>query len=78
MKSLHQFCKAIRAGLSQMNTLWHEDRGEFALNTVIGIAIGLIVAAFVLIPSIQDFATMVMTDMDNWWTNAVGSQIFPN
>lgn len=54
------------------------EKGEFGISSVIGIAIGLIVAAFILIPGIETFATRIMTDMLSWWTNSVGSQIFPN
>ncbi|MGX8796530.1 hypothetical protein ACR6HW_10715 [Fusibacter sp. JL298sf-3] len=52
------------------------ERGEFGMNAIIGIAIGLIVAAFILIPGIQNFATQIMTDMQNWWTNAISSKVF--
>lgn len=54
------------------------EKGEFGISSVIGIAIGLIVAAFILIPGIETFATNIMTDMQLWWTNSIGSQIFPN
>ncbi len=54
------------------------ERGEFGMSAIIGVAIGLIVAAFILIPGIQAFATQIMTDMQNWWTNAISSQLFPN
>lgn len=54
------------------------ERGEFGMSAIIGVAIGLIVAAFILIPGIQAFATQIMTDMQNWWSNAISSQLFPN
>ncbi|HAS72957.1 MAG TPA: hypothetical protein DCS67_02300 [Clostridiales bacterium UBA8960] len=54
------------------------EKGEFGISSIIGIAIGLIVAAFILIPGIETFATNIMTDMQSWWTNSIGSQIFPN
>jgi hypothetical protein len=54
------------------------ERGEFGMSAIIGVAIGLIVAAFILIPGIQAFATQIMTDMQNWWANAISSQLFPN
>ena len=54
------------------------ERGEFGMSAIIGIAIGLIIAAFILIPGLQTFATKIMTDMELWWTNSISSQIFPN
>ena len=54
------------------------ERGEFGMSSIIGIAIGLIIAAFILIPGIQTFATKIMSDMQLWWTNSISSQIFPN
>jgi len=54
------------------------ERGEFGMSAIIGIAIGLIIAAFILIPGLQTFATTIMSDMELWWTNSISSQIFPN
>lgn len=54
------------------------ERGEFGISSVIGIAIGLIVAAFILIPGIQTFASKIISDMQLWWTNSISTQIFPN
>lgn len=56
----------------------NSERGEFGMSSIIGIAIGLIIAAFILIPGIQTFATKIMSDMQLWWTNSISSQIFPN
>ncbi|GAB6107474.1 hypothetical protein [Fusibacter bizertensis] len=54
------------------------EKGEFGISSVIGIAIGLIVAAFILIPGIQTFASKIISDMQLWWTNSISTQIFPN
>lgn len=54
------------------------ERGEFGMSAIIGIAIGLIIAAFILIPGLQAFANTIMSDMELWWTNSISSQIFPN
>ncbi|MBF4695466.1 hypothetical protein [Fusibacter ferrireducens] len=57
---------------------WVTDvRGEFGMNSIIGVAIGLIVAAFVLIPSLKTFATTVMTSMTTWWTGTINGTLFP-
>jgi hypothetical protein len=48
------------------------------MSSIIGIAIGLIIAAFVLLPGIESFAESIMSDMQSWWTNTIGAKIFPN
>ena len=63
---------------SYCRTLIRCERGEFGMSAIIGIAIGLIIAAFILIPGLQTFATTIMSDMELWWTNSISSQIFPN
>lgn len=63
---------------SHFSTLFQCERGEFGMSSIIGIAIGLIIAAFILIPGLQTFANTIISDMELWWTNSVSSQIFPN
>lgn len=53
-----------------------DESGEFGLNTVIGVAIGLIVAAFVVLPGIRSFADLVMDHMSLWWETSVHGTIF--
>lgn len=63
----------------EMRFVFFEDeRGEFGMSSIIGIAIGLIIAAFVLLPGIESFAESIMSDMQSWWTNTIGAKIFPN
>ena len=74
MKIVYMSCyNAIRRWMETLKS----EKGEFGMSSVIGIAIGLIVAAFILIPGIQTFATKIMSDMQVWWTGTIGSQIFP-
>ncbi len=63
--------------MRMLNRIIKEEKGEFGMGSVIGIAIGLIIAAFILIPGIQVFAGQIMTDMQQWWLNSISSQIFP-
>ncbi len=57
---------------------WLTDtRGEFGMNSIIGVAIGLIIAAFVLIPSLQKFAKTVMAAMETWWSGTISGSLFP-
>ena len=50
-------------------------RGELAMSTILGIAIAIIVAAFVLIPQIRSFAATILSDVQSWWTNTVRNSI---
>lgn len=67
----------VRKFPSWLNRLVVEEQGEFGLSSLIGVAIGLIIAAFVLIPGVRDFAGRIIADMDSWWKSSVSSQVFP-
>ncbi len=53
-----------------------EEQGEFGISALLGVAIGLIVAGFVLIPGIRTFAEGIVTSMNEWWTNVVSKNVF--
>ena len=44
---------------------------------IVGLAIVLVVGAFVLIPGFRDFAETVLTAINTWWTNTISTRIFP-
>jgi hypothetical protein len=50
--------------------------GGFGLNEVLGIAAALIIAAFVVIPQLRDFASLITDRLGTWWTGISGT-IFP-
>ncbi len=52
------------------------ERGEFGISSLVGVAIGLIVAGFVLIPGIRGFAETILAAMNDWWNNVVSENIF--
>lgn len=53
------------------------QRGEFGLGAIVSIAIGLIITSFIILPNLETFASGMMTDMQNWWTNTVSQTLFP-
>lgn len=71
------FCR-VTSILSYVRSRLQSESGEFGISSLIGVAIGLIVAGFVLIPGVRDFAQMIMRDMNSWWTNVVSKNVFPN
>lgn len=54
------------------------EKGEFGIGSLIGVAITLIVAGFVLIPGLRNFASVILADMNIWWSNVVSKNVFPN
>jgi hypothetical protein len=53
-------------------------RDGFGLNELLGIAAAIIIAAFIVIPSMRTFAQSVMNGLQNWWTNVITNRIFPS
>lgn len=52
-------------------------KGELGIGTIIGVAVAIIVAGFVLIPGMRTFAETVLSSMNTWWQNTIQSNIFP-
>ncbi len=52
-------------------------KGELGIGTIIGIAIAIIIAGFVLIPGLRAFAQTVLDSMNEWWNTSVKAIIFP-
>jgi hypothetical protein len=50
-------------------------RRGFGLNEVIGIAAGIIIAAVIVIPGLQVFASSLIANLQSWWTS-MSSSIF--
>ncbi len=55
-----------------------DRRGGFGMNELLGIAAALIIAAFIIIPSMQEFAQALMDGLSDWWNDIVASKIFPD
>ncbi len=54
-----------------------EKTGELGIETVLGIALTIIVAGFILVPGLRGFAQSVLDGMTSWWDNTVKAGIFP-
>lgn len=59
-----------------LRRLRNDNRG-FGMNELLGIAAALIIAAFVIIPSLRTFARNVMDGLSWWWGHTISSQMFP-
>ena len=51
--------------------------GGFGMNELLGIAIALIIAAFIIIPGLKIFAGNVMSGLNDWWNHTIVTKLFP-
>lgn len=49
----------------------------FGMNEILGIAAAIIIAAFVIIPGLRDFAGDVMAKLGGWWITVEDSVFLP-
>lgn len=61
---------------SQIETRLSNEKGQFALDIALGLAVVLIISAFIIMPGLNTLAKGFMTDMSNWWTNTMSGKIF--
>jgi hypothetical protein len=54
-----------------------DNKGAFSINSIISIAITLIIAAFVLLPGFRNFAQLLIDDLTTYWNDTVSTSIFP-
>ena len=47
------------------------------IEIVLGIALTIIIAGFVLIPGLRGFSESVLDSMTSWWNDTIKSGIFP-
>jgi len=53
----------------------NEEKGEIGFGTIIVMCIGLILAAFVILPGLRTFGTNVLADINSWWTNDIAPEL---
>lgn len=53
-----------------------ENNEGWGKEEIIGTAIVLVIAAFVVVPELREFAESIMTSAKSWWDNAIKSKIF--
>lgn len=52
------------------------EKGQFALDIALGMAVVLVISAFIIMPGLRSISTDFMTSMTTWWENTMSSQIF--
>lgn len=73
-KKVHFLGKKVRS-LGE-NRVLADERG-FGMNELLGIAAALILAAFIIIPSLKTFAQSIMNGLGDWWDGVIVNKIFP-
>jgi len=53
-----------------------DRQGGFGLNEILGIAAALIIAAFIIIPQMKEFAESLMKGLKDWWNDTISKTIF--
>lgn len=67
----------IKAHIKAKTVLSNNRGAIIGTDVMIGIAITMIVAAFVIIPQFRNFAASVMDYLSNWWSDIMAPKIFP-
>ena len=49
----------------------------FGMNELLGIAAGIIIAAFIIVPGLKDLASGMMNRLQSWWVN-IQNEFFPS
>ncbi len=61
--------------------IWLLDRidneeGQFALDIALGMAVVLVISAFIIMPGLRGMGTDFMTTMSTWWKTTISGQVF--
>lgn len=51
-------------------------KGQFALDIALGMAIVLVISAFVIMPGLKGFSNTFISSMNSWWTNTISTRVF--
>lgn len=62
--------------MKKLKKLLKSQRGDFGMSSLLGVAIAIIIAVFVLIPGITELSEKVIEGMNDWWDDTVEEQIF--
>lgn len=63
-------------GRSKMAEKINNERGQFALDIALGLAVVLIISAFIVMPGLRTLSSGFMTSMTTWWNTTMSGQIF--
>lgn len=54
----------------------NNERGQFAVDLIIGIVVSIVLAAVIVMPNMETFIQEMMDAMTDWW-NSIQTEIFP-
>ncbi len=61
---------------SKITEMIKNERGQFALDIALGLAVVLIISAFIVMPGLRTLSSGFMTSMTTWWNTTMSGQIF--
>lgn len=70
IQQMYHYCKA------NLEKQINNERGQFAIDIALGLAVVLIISAFVILPKLTDLGTTFMTDITTWWTGTMKAKLF--
>ncbi len=70
IQQMYHYCKA------SLEKQLKNERGQFAVDIMLGIAIVLIISAFVILPKLTTIGELFMTDLSSWWTTTIKAKLF--
>lgn len=53
----------------------NNDRGQFAVDMIIGIVVSVVLAAVIVMPSMEGLVESMVTSLSGWWTT-IESTVF--
>ncbi len=62
--------------LNRIIKLLKSRRGDFGMSSLLGVAIAIIIAVFVVIPGIRGLSEKVIDGMNEWWDDTIEDRIF--
>lgn len=60
----------------KLREILDNKRGQFALDIALGLAVVLIISAFIIMPGLKTLSSSFMSSMTSWWTNTMSTKIF--
>ena len=72
MKLIKAWSRLQSLTQAQMNN----ERGQFAVDLIIGIVVSIVLAAVIVMPNMETFIQDMMEAMTDWWSS-IQTEIFP-
>lgn len=62
--------------LAYLKAMKSNEKGQFAVDIALGLAVVLIISAFIILPGLRDISSTMMVDIKAWWTSTIKTKVF--